>query len=43
MKPARGAGAGKSTSAATVRKNPAGITSNPAYFICFSFPALRLM
>ena len=36
-KAARGAGAGKSRIAARERKNPAGMTSSPAYFMAFTF------
>jgi hypothetical protein len=36
-KAARGGDAGKRMSAAIERKNPAGITSNPAYFMVFPF------
>src|ERR1019366_7264054 len=36
-KAARSVGSGNRTSAAMERKNPAGITSNPAYFMALSF------
>ena len=39
-KAVREAGPGKSTSAARHRKKPAGMTSNPAYFMRFPFQAL---